>query len=261
MNAVQERLSEVLDVVHEAEAAIMEIYDAGTAEVTTKADNTPVTQADIAAHTILSEGLARLFPDIPILSEEGNAEENLEIARTAERFLLVDPIDGTQEFVRRTGHFSIGLALIEGDGPAQGFIAAPTSGMVYWGGPETGSFMRGGATGEPVRMRVRPARGENGVVVQSLSHQDEATDAYVAEHYPDHERRTIGSQMKFIEIAEGRADVYPRLASKLCLWDLAPGHAILEGAGGQVTTIDGGPIDYRNGSLQVGDFIASGGAA
>jgi 3'(2'), 5'-bisphosphate nucleotidase len=248
------QLDGLLEVVHRADDAVMEIYDTDSVEVETKADNTPLTQADIAAHRILSSGIAELFPDVPILSEEGDEDENREIV-ASDKFWLIDPIDGTREFIQRSGHFTVCVALVEGDLPSFGVVSAPAFRETYYGGPG-GSFKwsmaNGGATR---RIHTRPDAADK-VVLQSLSGLDAVTDAFIKRHYPDHERRSVGSQLKMTQIADGRADVYPRLDSPTHLWDVAAGHAILLGAGGSLSQLDGSPIDYHAKHLRSGDFIA-----
>jgi 3'(2'), 5'-bisphosphate nucleotidase len=249
---VQEQLGELLDVIQEADKAIMEVYNANSAVVEIKADNTPVTQADIASHHIVTRGLARLFPDVPVVSEEGNKEVNIEIVQ-GERFWLVDPLDGTKEFLARTGHFTICAALIENDKPSFGIISAPALGVTYYGGLEIGSYKKvRGQDAQPIKV----SKQEVGVVLGSRSDLNEPTAHYIAKHYEGYEIAQVGSQLKLPQIAEGLADAYPRIEGPLHLWDLAAGQAILEGAGGTVTKPDGSPLDYHSATLKVGDFVA-----
>ena len=246
-------LSALLGVVQEAAQAVMDVYNSQSAVVELKGDNSPVTQADIAAHHILTSRIQRLYPHIPMISEEGDAQENRRAVQQ-QLFWLIDPLDGTKEFLARNSDFTICIALIEGDAPSFGLIAAPALGVTYYGGPNSGSFKITG-TGEPVPIHV--ARGSTGVVLGSISHLNRETSDYLARHYPEHRMQAAGSQLKLAYIAEGLADACPRLNHAMRLWDLAPGQAILAGAGGSVTRPDGSPIDYHTPSLLADDFVAT----
>lgn len=250
---VQEHLGELLEVVHEADQAIMGFYESQDFKTEIKADDTPVTEADIAAHNILMAGISRLFLDIPILSEEGDTDLNREIVQT-ERFWLVDPLDGTREFIARSGHFTVCAALIENDVPSFGIISAPALGVTYYGGESMGSFRKEAKSGDvtPIHVSSDPV----GAVVGSRMFLDAQTTAYIEEHYPGSEILSVGSQLKLPKVAEGVADAYPRIGGPLHLWDLAAGHAILTGAGGTVTRPNGDPIDYHTQTLKAGDFVA-----
>lgn len=250
---IQAYLQKLLHIVTEADAAVMEVYDARAAVVEMKADNTPVTQADMASHRIISEGLSRLFPDIPVVSEEGDKEANLQVVRSASLWWLVDPIDGTREFLARSGHFTVCVALMESDQPRFGIISAPALGITYYGGPDMGSY-KVVAGQEPQPMHVSKQRVH--IVLGSRSDLNNETKAYIDAHFADSKIVPVGSQLKLPQIAEGLADAYPRINGPLHLWDLAAGQAILEGAGGVVAKPGGGPIDYRSETLKVGDFVA-----
>ena len=252
MTNIEIHLSELLGVVHEADKAVMDVYHSHSAVVETKTDNSPVTQADIASHHILTSGIKRLFPNIPIVSEEGDLQENRQTVKQ-QQFWLIDPLDGTNEFLARTGHFTICAALIEDDTPSFGVVSAPALGITYFGGPVYGSFKKVG-NAEPAPIDV--ANDRTGVVLGSRSAYNHETSVYVERHYPEHEVKAVGSQLKLPQIAEGLADAYPRINDTLHLWDLAAGHAILLGAGGSVKRPDGSPIDYHSPDLLVGDFVA-----
>lgn len=252
MAHINTHLSELLEVVHEAGKAVMDIYHSHSAVVQTKADHTPVTQADIASHHILTLGMKRLCPNIPVVSEEGDVQENRQTVQQQE-FWLIDPLDGTNEFLTRTDDFTICVALIEGDLPSFGVVSAPAVGITYFGGPGYGSFKKVG-DGEPVPIHVANMRTR--VVLSSRSAYNHETRVYIERHYPEHEVKAVGSQLKLPQIAEGLADAYPRINGPLHLWDLAAGHAILLAAGGSVKRPDGSPIDYHSRNLLVGDFVA-----
>jgi len=256
MPEITERLPDLLEVVRTADIAVMGVYDSGNVAVEVKSDLSPLTQADIASHHILIKGIQELFPDVPIISEEGDAEEN-RVRLRSEHFWLVDPLDGTGEFIKRSGHFAICGALVKNNEPIFGFISAPALGVTYYGGKGMGSFReRVNSQKETERKSLNITLHDPPVIMASLSDLDAATAAFIAEHYPDSPIERVGSQLKFPQIAEGTGDIYPRLNSPLHLWDVAAGHAILLGVGGTVTQIDGGILDYQNPSFKIGDFIA-----
>jgi 3'(2'), 5'-bisphosphate nucleotidase len=252
MTSIKTHLSALLGIVHEAADAVMDVYNAHSAVVETKADHSPVTQADIASHQILTSGIQRLFPTIPIVSEEGDVQANRQTVQQ-QQFWLIDPLDGTNEFLARTNDFTICVALIEGDLPSFGIVVAPALGITYYGGPGYGSFKKA-EDGEPAPIHVTNDR--TGVVLGSRSAYNHETSVYVKKHFPEHMVKAVGSQLKLPYIAGGLADAYPRINGPLHLWDLAAGHAILLGAGGSVKRPDGRPIDYHNPNLLVGDFVA-----
>lgn len=254
---LHERLDDVLGVVYEAELAIMEFYGEDGLKVYGKSDNTPVTEADLAAHHILSEGLGELS-GIPILSEEGDAAENRGIAGS-DHFIALDPIDNTNGFIGQMGEFMIGICEIRDGVPVWGVASAPAEGETYWGGPGLGSFKQEGAE-EPRPIQVR-ADSPTGVVM--VSHRQGSaglTSAYIRQHYPGHLLERAGSYLKFARVAEGKADAYPRAGNGMQVWDVSPGHAIVTGAGGNVTHIGGEEIDYRGWSGLASNFIAWSGA-
>ena len=253
MISLEPKLPELFELIKRADDAIMEIYNAESAIVTTKADNTPLTQADVASHDILTAGLARLFPDIPIVSEEGDEGQHAAIIQ-AETFWLIDPIDGTKEFLNRSGDFTVCVALVEAGVPTFGIVSAPAYGELYYGGPETGSFKKTLA-GRTEQLHTTGER--TGIVLGSRNHASAETLAYIAEHYPNSDIQAVGSQLKFTRIAEGLADAYPRIGSSMKLWDVAAGDAILVGAGGKIVRPDGSVLNYREPSLLIGDFVAA----
>lgn len=252
------------DIAVAAGAAIMRIY-AAPVEAERKADGSPLTAADLAAEEVIAAGLARDFPGIPVISEEA-APAAAGLGAQGETFLLVDPLDGTKEFLSRNGEFTVNIAIVAGGRPRAGVVYAPALGRLWLGAagagaevaevpPQAGTL--GGAPRRPIRVRPRPATGL--VAVASRSHLDQETQAFLAT-LPIADRRFRGSSLKFCLIAEGEADVYPRFGPTM-EWDTAAGHAVLEAAGGRVTTPEGAPLlygkaaaGYRNGA-----FIAWGG--
>lgn len=237
-------LSEIEPLAIAAGAAIMAIYD-GVIRVHAKADASPVTQADGEAEAIILDGLRRCYPDIPVVAEEecaaGRTPENL-----GTQFFLVDPLDGTKEFIHRRDEFTVNIALIENGIPVAGVVYAPALGVIYAGAGTVAtkrsiavSHAQEGRPAEPIAVRRDPA---SRVAVASRSHADAATAAWLEENRV-HDTISVGSSLKFCLVAEGRADVYPRLGRTM-EWDTAAGDAVLRAAGGIVRTIGGDPLVY-----------------
>lgn len=243
----------LVGLMRSANAAIMAVYGSDGVVVSQKSDDSPVTEADLAAHRVLVEGLARLTPEIPVVSEED--PESVRLRQTHAVYWLVDPLDGTKEFIKRNGEFTCNLALIEAHRATLGLVSVPADGRVYCGGRTLGA-VRCDAAGQvsPVRCvpRERPTR-----VVASQSHMSPETSAYLADLSDDHVLVSVGSSLKFLMVAEGRADLYPRLAPT-CEWDTAAAHAVLEGAGGRIETLESAPVVYGKESLLNPWFIARG---
>jgi 3'(2'), 5'-bisphosphate nucleotidase len=241
----------LMPVAARAGEAIMAVYDAGF-EVQRKEDNSPLTLADLESQKIIIEGLQRLTPDIPILSEESAAAPWAERRHWRELW-VVDPLDGTREFVKRNGEFTVNIALVVDHEPLLGVVTAPAKNLCYWGARGVGAFSEHrGARRVPIHTAVpsQPLR-----VVGSRSHASAEIAAYLARLAP-HVITGIGSSLKFCLIAEGQADLYPRFGPT-SEWDTAAGQALLEAAGGQVTRFDGHRLRYNcRESLINGDFIA-----
>jgi len=247
-------LPAVLEAVAAASTAIMEVY-ASSHDVEYKSDESPITRADRAAHEILAARLARITPAIPVLSEEAEASHALAVRGAWQQLWLVDPLDGTKEFISRNGEFTVNVALVRAGSPVLGVVAAPALGLTYYAAEGGGAFRRrDGAAAEPIR--VRPA-ADPLVVVGSRSHRGDSLDAVLA-RLGAHELRPMGSALKFCLVAEGSADFYPRLGLT-SEWDTAAAQAVLEIAGGAVTTLDGSPLRYnRRDTLLNPHFIAFG---
>jgi len=250
-------LPAVLDAVAAAGTAILEVYAAGH-EVEYKSDESPITRADRAAHEVLSARLGRLTPSIPVLSEEAEASHDHAVRGAWRQLWLVDPLDGTKEFINRNGEFTVNVALVRDHRPVLGVVAAPALGLTYYAAEGTGAFRRrDGAAPEPIR--VRPAANPL-VVVGSRSHRGSSLDAVLA-RLGAHELRPMGSALKFCLVAEGSADFYPRLGPT-SEWDTAAAQAVLEVAGGAVTTLDGAPLRYNERETLLNPhFLAFGDAA
>jgi 3'(2'), 5'-bisphosphate nucleotidase len=234
-----------------AGAAIMRIYDSGFT-VQRKDDNSPLTAADLESQRVIMEGLKRITPDIPILSEESAAAPWPE-RQTWRELWVVDPLDGTREFVKRNGEFTVNIALIVEHEPLLGVVAAPAQGMIFWGIAGVGAFSRRHG-GEARRIQTSPPQ-QPVRVVGSRSHPSPQTAAYLTRLGP-HAISGVGSSLKFCLLAEGKADLYPRFGAT-SEWDTAAGQAVLEAAGGHVTRMDGHRMRYNcRESVINGDFVA-----
>lgn len=231
---------EMRSLALEAGGLILDIYGTEDFEVRSKADESPVTAADEAADAAISKGLRAAFPNVPLVTEEQAASHDLQ----ASDFLIVDPLDGTKEFVQRRGDFTVNIAYVADGTPVRGVVYAPAKGRLFMTDAEGRSFEEiPGETGfedstvgalRPLRVRA-PDNAALGVVA-SKSHRDAATDAYIA-LYPVADFKSAGSSLKFCLVATGEADFYPRLGRTM-EWDTAAGHAILAGAGGSVLRFD-----------------------
>ena len=248
----QSLLDQVLEIADTASRKVMEICQTDF-QVQTKDDNSPITEADIASHHVIVDGLTALTPDIPILSEE-SANAPWEERKTWTRFWLVDPIDGTKDFTNRTGEFTVNIALIENGEPVMGVVTAPALGDAYWGIKGQGAWKRE-ADGSTRRLAVEnPPQAIRAVA--SKNHMNEDTRHFI-EQLGEHQLVQAGSSLKFCRIAEGQADIYPRLGPT-CEWDTGAAHAVLVAAGGKVTQLDGTPLAYGKEEVLNPYFVASG---
>ena len=241
----------LMPIVARACAAIMRVYGAGFA-VQRKQDNSPLTLADLESQRVILEGLAEVTPGVPVLSEE-SAQAPWNERRTWGELWVVDPLDGTREFVKRNGEFTVNIALVVEHEPVLGVVAAPALGLLYWGAAGVGAFSRHDKSSQiPIHVSApqHPLR-----VVGSRSHASPATASYLARLAP-HVMAGIGSSLKFCLLAEGKADLYPRFGPT-SEWDTAAGQALLEAAGGHVTRLDGHRLRYNcRESVINGDFLA-----
>jgi 3'(2'), 5'-bisphosphate nucleotidase len=242
-----------------AGGAIMAVYATDFA-VQGKADASPVTAADEAAEKIILADLAAIAPGVPVIAEESVAAGK--VPAIAERFFLVDPLDGTREFVSRRDEFTVNVALIENGEPVLGVVFAPARRELYWGDVKAG---RAGhidadpdgtmpSLGNAIHARLAPASGITAVA--SRSHRTPETDTFLA-NYNVVEFRSIGSSLKFCLVATGEADLYPRIGPTM-EWDTAAGHAVLRAAGGRVTGLAGEPFRYGKPGFRNGNFLAQG---
>lgn len=235
-------LEPVLEMTERAGATIMEVVRAGF-EVQEKEDSSPVTVADRRAEAILLAALQECAPSIPIVAEEqASAGEIPDVGDGP--FFLVDPLDGTREFIRGGNSFTVNVALIANKSPVFGVVYAPATDRLFYGyGPGTAHVIDGfSAGGDRKPISVREADPARLTIVASRSHRNPETEAYLA-HYPDAETVSIGSSLKFCLVAAGEADLYPRMGPTM-EWDTAAGHAVLAAAGGRVTTPAGDPFLY-----------------
>ncbi|MBU2603177.1 MAG: 3'(2'),5'-bisphosphate nucleotidase CysQ [Actinobacteria bacterium] len=245
-------LMQLCALVREAGAAIMQVYRAGDAalEAVDKADGSPLTLADRESHRVLAAGLEARFPGIPVLSEEGR-EIPYEERRAWNRLWLVDPLDGTKEFVKGLDEFTVNVALIEEGAPVAGAVYAPALDRLYAGGRGLGAFVQeAGEEPRPITVRSTPP-AEGLAVVQSRSHPSPELEQYLEGLWVA-ERVSAGSSLKLCLVAEGRADLYPRLGPTM-EWDTAAGQAVVEAAGGEVRVVlrggapTGGPLAFADG--------------
>ena len=240
----------------EAGARIMQVYDSADFEVRAKSDASPVTEADEAADALISAGLRAAFPDVALVTEEQAATHGVR----ATTFLIVDPLDGTKEFVQRRGDFTVNIGYVQDGVPMRGVVYAPARGRLFYTLPdgrsveEKGPF--GPEPGEQQPVGVNPMPDNRGLmVVASKSHRDAATDDYIA-RYAVRDMTSAGSSLKFCLVATGEADLYPRLGRTM-EWDTAAGDAVLRGAGGEVVRFDDHtPLAYGKPGFENPFFIA-----
>lgn len=240
----------------EAGEVILDIYRRPDFEVRAKDDASPVTEADEAADALISSGLRAAFPDIPLVTEEQQATHGQRLSS----FLIVDPLDGTKEFVQRRGDFTVNIAYVQDGVPLHGVVYAPARGRLFYtlaeGGAveETGPFGPQPGTVQPIGVNPTPDNRAL-MVVASKSHRDQATDDYIA-RYAVRDMTSAGSSLKFCLVATGEADLYPRLGRTM-EWDTAAGDAVLRGAGGEVVRFDDHtPLTYGKPGFENPFFIA-----
>lgn len=240
----------------EAGKVIMHVYMRNDFDVRSKSDESPVTEADEAADRLISAGLAEAFPDLPLVTEEQASTHGLD----ASTFLIVDPLDGTKEFIRRRGDFTVNIALVEDGVPTLGVVYAPAKERLFMTGIDGGAVEEFGdldphQLGRTVGLRVSKPDNEALRVVASKSHRDQATDDYIA-RYRVADAVSAGSSLKFCLVASGEADFYPRLGPTM-EWDTAAGHAVLRAAGGEVVARDTlRPLRYGKPEFRNGHFLA-----
>ncbi|SEA64099.1 3'(2'),5'-bisphosphate nucleotidase CysQ [Rubrimonas cliftonensis] len=243
-----------------AGAEILRVRAGARLETREKDDRSPVTAADLAADRVIRAGLAEAYPDIPVVSEESDEARDIAGDRP---FFLVDPLDGTREFLKGSDQFTVNIALIEGGAPAAGVVAAPAAARLYATAPGGGAVAETGAVDPDAPGDVRPIASKVADptalrAVASASHRDAETDAWLARH-PVARTVAAGSSLKFCLIAAGEADVYPRFGPTM-QWDTAAGHAVLAAAGGATLRLDraGAPLRYGRGAGADADWLNPG---
>jgi 3'(2'), 5'-bisphosphate nucleotidase len=256
MNVQAEYLTTVIAIAKQAGQSIMDVY-AGQLDIETKADSSPLTQADLAAHRCIEAGLKRLTPDIPLLSEE-SAKIPYEVRSQWSEYWLVDPLDGTKEFIKRNGEFTVNIALVQGDQAVLGVVYAPALELLYYADTH-GAFKQMG-NHAAVSIKTRPLDPQDIVIAGSRSHADERL-----QHFVDKIEKKLspvkliptGSSLKICMVAEGEADLYPRLGLT-SEWDTAAAQCVLERAGGTLTELNGNRLRYNSKeSLLNPEFFAS----
>ncbi len=247
-----ELLESLLPVARAAGEEILQVY-ATEFEVRDKDDASPVTEADERAEALILPELAALTPDVPIVSEEAAAAGALPEAGS--RFWLVDPLDGTKEFVSRNGEFTVNIALVEDGRPVLGVVLCPALGRLYAGAVDHGAFAEDEAGRRAIACRRPPADGLT--IVSSRSHGDADALAEFLAGRPVASSVPAGSSLKFCLVAAGEADLYPRLGRTM-EWDTAAGHAVVSAAGGRVSAVSGGELGYGKPGFENPHFVAQG---
>lgn len=254
-------------IVEDAGAAIMEVYNSNF-EVQTKSDESPLTQADLAAHQVIVRGLQALSPQLPIISEESTPPEFAERSRW-QRYWLVDPLDGTKEFVNRNGEFTVNIALIDAHQPVFGIVGVPVQGKIYIGdtgqtNPAQRAYVLQDGISSPLSGPTEADRQESLRIVASRNHGGQRLEDYlsdIAARFENCQRRPVGSSLKLCVLAEGGADIYPRLGPT-SEWDIGAAQAVLTAAGGAVYTPSGQVLQYNTKeSLLNPEFLAVGDAS
>jgi 3'(2'), 5'-bisphosphate nucleotidase len=245
------RLQKLVRIAEAAGVIVMRHYEAG-AEARVKADRSPVTDADEEAEKLILAELAADFPNVPVIAEEEAAAGR--IAHVGAHFFLVDPVDGTKEFIKRTGEFTVNIGEVVDGAPVAGVVFAPAIGRLFVGAMGEGAFEVSGGAAKPIAARKPPEGGM--IAVSSKSHPDAQTDALLGSlNIKGH--INAGSSLKFCLVAAGEADIYPR-AGRTMEWDTAAGDAVLRAAGGDVSNWDYTPFTYGKPGFENGPFIARG---
>jgi 3'(2'), 5'-bisphosphate nucleotidase len=246
----------ICQLAEDAGRAIMRIYEKSAdvdVLVAHKTDDSPLTLADLVAHQVIADGLALLTPEIPVVSEEDSESMNQRSPHGC--FWLIDPLDGTKEFLARNGEFTVNISLIDEGEPVWGVVYAPALRQLFWGGKAFGSFRRTESGTVPLNVSAPVESGQSRRVVASKSHLNAETSAFI-DRLGTVELIQAGSALKFCRIAEGSADVYPRLAPT-CEWDTAAAQAVVEGAGGHVFDTYGDRLHYGKTDVLNPGFIAA----
>jgi len=249
-SGLEHNLEQLVDISRRAGLTILEWYD-GDMGITQKADESPLTKADLASHELINAELTRLWPDIPVLSEE-SADIPWETRQSWQEYWLVDPLDGTKEFINHNGEFTVNIALIQDHEPVMGIVYVPVTGVCYFGARGYGAWRQDNDS-PATAIDVRQPAAEPAVIVGSRSHANPDLASQLNKLGP-HDMVSMGSSLKFCRIAEGLADFYPR-TGPTCEWDTAAAQAVVEAAGGQVVKIDGSPLGYNTKDIYLNPFF------
>jgi 3'(2'), 5'-bisphosphate nucleotidase len=247
-------VQEIIRVAQEAGRAILQIYEGKDLDIAFKSDKSPLTRADMAAHHLIVTELQKLTPALPVLSEESKSIPYQD-RHYWDTYWLVDPLDGTKEFISRNGEFTVNIALIQKGTPVLGVVHAPLLELTYFAVRGEGAFRQKSAEG-PVKVAVNDYCGGNLKIVGSRSHLGESLK-YFLQSLKNHELVSMGSSLKFCLIADGTAHFYPRLGPTM-EWDTAAGQCLVEQAGGVVTDLQGKPLSYNKPNLLNPSFVANG---
>lgn len=253
MKIREQMVIEVIKIARTAGKIILEEYKKETDAIDWKADNSPLTQADQRSHCYISGELSKIYPEIPVLSEEG-LEIAWEVRKKWNQFWCIDPMDGTKEFIRKTGQFTVNIALIEAGRPVLGVIYVPVMNLLYYTDADK-AFMQCGIA-EPVSIAARKPDLTNPEIVASKDHAGPKVKALTAV-IPGAQLKSMGSSLKFCLVAEGKADCYLRDVPTY-EWDTAAAQAIVERAGGVVVTLDGQPLQYNKENLLNPSILTTG---
>jgi 3'(2'), 5'-bisphosphate nucleotidase len=245
-------LDRITDIALEAGVEILRHY--GRVAATTKADHSPLTEADLASHRLICSRLQALTPALPVLSEESEAQDPSARARWSE-FWLVDPLDGTKEFLKQSGEFTVNIALVRDGRPVLGVVYAPVLRRIYRGGDGLGAW-RQESDGAPVPVRARRAEGSRLTIVASRDHAGPQVAELLA-RFPQARTSSMGSSLKFCLVAEGSADIYLRDLPTM-EWDTGAAQCVVEAAGGAVRDLDGRPLQYNKPDLRNPAFVVLG---
>ena len=236
-------IEKIIKIAELAGTAIMTVYQQASAiETMEKADQSPLTEADLQAHTIIFRHLQRLTPDIPVLSEEA-ADIDYTLRSSWQRYWLVDPLDGTKEFIKRRDQFTVNIALIDGHQPILSVVYAPALNVLYWAEPTLGSH-KIDENGQATAIQVRKIPEQTPIMVVASRNHQHPQLVSILSNLGNHKLISMGSSLKFCLVAEGKADLYPRLGPT-CEWDTAAAQCIVEVAGGQVVDPHGQPLRYN----------------
>jgi len=236
-------LPDLLTLAEQAAEAILSVYHSDDFEVEQKSDNSPLTRADRAAHDVICAGLAKLTPDCPILSEESTCIAYTERQQWSQ-YWLIDPLDGTREFIKRNDEFTVNIALIEDQKPVIGVVLVPVTGVVYYAAKNHGAYKRLDSDSLAEKIQVSAWPDQQIRVAGSRSHGNQALQDFMGCLGDDVQRISMGSSLKMCLVAEGAADIYPRLGLT-SEWDTGAAQCVVEQAGGQLTTLDLHPLKYN----------------